>query len=614
MAAIGKVNTHGYDGQSPYRGDDRAPLKTLVTKSNKKFWDSEYGESDATGLSLAESIALDINQMGVSAFVYWQALDSGAWGLIQSNPGDNWIGTPNPKYYVMLQYSRHIRPGMTILSTDDSNTVMAFDTSSKLLVLVTVNSGDSASTVTFDLSSFTTVAGPITAWTTETSGTGALYKSSKANLSAITSTSCDGERFGQSNDSSNVTQLLDHFEKRLGSPQLIMTSTLEVPARPGQVTTEFLQQVLGPLYPSERVVDFQWEPMNIGVIAEVVIFTVQFDLEGSNEAKTQRRFVGKFLRPEFPFESMFAVESKFYNEFTTKAGDAAMKNSAAVVGFPFAIPTAIFTSNVLIVLMFVEAVKTFTCVDGSPPHHIPMLVTKLAQMHARFWNHDGDGLATPAGIGSQLTGEEKRLQFPGCWKDYLDDVVLENSDKTRLTALCQRLSHKADLLKEVHDIVDNGPSSLIHGDFHIANMLLPTDDTDEVTWLLDWATCGRGNPLRDLAFFFIVSVQASHRRVQEATCLEMYHKALTAEKEDVCLPLDKLHQQYKMCVLNQFVILVVYDSLSKSLAANAKTERLREELNVHFREVNHRACLSVLDNVSEKDFELLECDNLASFI
>ncbi|POM66057.1 Hypothetical protein PHPALM_18145 [Phytophthora palmivora] len=503
--------------------------------------------------------------MGVSAFVYWQALDSGAWGLIQSNPGDNWIGTPNPKYYVMLQYSRHIRPGMAILSTDDSNTVMAFDASSKLLVLVTVNSGDSSSTVTFDLSSFTTVAGPITAWTTETSGTGALYKSSKVNLS-------------------------------------------------GQVTTEFLQQVLGPLYPSEQVVDFQWEPMNIGVIAEVVIFTVQFDLKGSNEVKTQRRFVGKFLRPEFPFESMFAVESKFYNEFTTKAGDAAMKNSAAVVGFPFAIPTAIFTSNVLIVLKFVESVKTFTCVDGSPPHHIPVLVTKLAQMHARFWNHDGDGLATPAGIGSQLTGEEKRLQFPGCWKDYLDDVVLENSDKTRLTALCQRLSQKADLLKMVHDIVDNGPSSLIHGDFHIANMLLPTDDTDEVTWLLDWATCGRGNPLRDLAFFFIVSVQASHRRVQEVTCLEMYHKALTAEKEDVCLPLDKLHQQYKMCVLNQFVILVVYDSLSKSLAANAKTERLREELNVHFREVNHRACLSVLDNVSEKDFELLECDNLASFI
>ncbi|KAG6957315.1 hypothetical protein JG688_00011025 [Phytophthora aleatoria] len=388
-----------------------------------------------------------------------------------------------------------------------------------------------------------------------------------------------------------------------------MASTAEVPARPGQLTTEFLQQILRASFPSHHVVDFQWKPMNLGVIAEVVIITVEFESAGDcGEAKrVEKRFVGKFLRPEFPFESMFSVESKFYNEFTTKAGDAAMKNSAAIVGFPFAIPTAIFTSNVLIVLGCVESVKTFACVDGSPPHHIPMLVTKLAQMHARFWDHDCDGLATPAGIGSQLTGEEKRLQFPDCWKDFLDDVPLETSEKMKLTALCQRLSQKPDQLKVVHDMVDSGPSCLVHGDFHIANMLLPTDGTEnEVTWLLDWATCGKGNPLRDLAFFFIVSVQASHRRAQEAQCLEIYHKALTAEKETVCLSLDELHRQYKLCVLNQFLILVVFDTLSKSLAANAKTEKLRLGLDEHFREVNRRSCLSVLDNLSVKDLHLLE--------
>lgn len=387
-----------------------------------------------------------------------------------------------------------------------------------------------------------------------------------------------------------------------------MVGTSEVPARPGQMTADFLQQILRPSFPSHRVADFRWEPMNLGVIAEVVIFTVEFEPgdDCSDVKRMQRRFVGKFLRPEFPFESMFAVESKFYNEFTTKAGDAAMKNSAAVVGFPFAIPTAIFTSDVLIMLECVESVETFTCVNGSPPHLIPMLVTKLAQMHARFWEHYCDGLATPAGIGSQLTAEEKRLQFPGCWKDFLAEIPLKSSEKVQLTALCQRLSRKPDQLKVVHEMVDNGPSSLIHGDFHIANMLLPTSDTEEVTWLVDWATCGRGNPLRDLAFFFIVSVQASHRREQEAQCLEVYHKVLTTEAEDVRLSLDELHWQYKVCVLNQFLILVVFDSLSKSLAANAKNEKLRVELDAHFREVNRRACLSVLDNTDEKDLELLE--------
>ncbi|CAH0477355.1 unnamed protein product [Peronospora belbahrii] len=387
-----------------------------------------------------------------------------------------------------------------------------------------------------------------------------------------------------------------------------MVKISEVPTRPGEMTTAFLQQIMHASFPSHRVVDFEWQPMNLGVIAEVVIIAVEFEVNNtcSDAKKIVRRFVGKFLRPEFPFESMFTVESKFYNNCTTKGSDTAVKNSAEVVKFPFAIPTAVFTSNVLIVLECVESVKSFTCVDGSPPHHIPMLVTKLAQMHARFWGHDCDGLATPAGIGSHLSGEEKRLQFPGCWKDYVDDIPLESIEKAQLTTLCQRLSNKPDQLKVVHEMVDCGPSSLIHGDFHIANMLLPTDGAEEVTWLLDWATCGQGNPLRDLAFFFIVSVRASHRREQEDECLKMYHEALVTEAGVVHLSLDELFWQYKLCVLNQFLILVVYDSLSKSFAANAKTEKLRVELDTHFREVNRRACLSVLDNIGEKDLEFLE--------
>ncbi|CAI5712063.1 unnamed protein product [Hyaloperonospora brassicae] len=182
MAAFGKVNTHGYDGLSPYRGKDRGPLKTLIANSGKKLWDSEYGEKDGSGLKMAESVALDINEMGVSAFVYWQVLDGAGWGLVQSNLAESSLGAPNTKYYVLAQYSRHIRPGMAILSSNDVKTVVAYDAASKLLVLVSVNTADAVSNVTFDLSSFKSVAGPVSAWTTETSGSGALYKPSKIKL------------------------------------------------------------------------------------------------------------------------------------------------------------------------------------------------------------------------------------------------------------------------------------------------------------------------------------------------------------------------------------------------------------------------------------------------
>ncbi|TDH71529.1 hypothetical protein CCR75_002178 [Bremia lactucae] len=178
---VEKWNTHGYEGLKAYRGPDRHGLNEPISQLGMDLWNSELGEEDGTGLTMAETIGLDINEMGVSGIVYWQALDSGGWGLIQSNPGDNWIGEANPKYYVMAQYSRHIRPGMKILVSDDPKTVIGYDSDKEVLVIVTVNM-EAAQTITFDLASFAAVGGPIKAWTTETSGKGALYEESTLSL------------------------------------------------------------------------------------------------------------------------------------------------------------------------------------------------------------------------------------------------------------------------------------------------------------------------------------------------------------------------------------------------------------------------------------------------
>jgi galactan endo-1,6-beta-galactosidase len=164
--ALIKINTHGYFGLYPYRGPFRGQLYAATQRHNKKIWNSEYGENDATGITMAESISFDLNEMHVTAWIYWQILDSGGWGLVQSNPGDNWIGNANTKYYVLAQYSRHIRPGMILLGSGDKMTVAAYDSNRKLLVLVSVNTKESQ-TVTYDLSGFKSVSGPVNQWRTE---------------------------------------------------------------------------------------------------------------------------------------------------------------------------------------------------------------------------------------------------------------------------------------------------------------------------------------------------------------------------------------------------------------------------------------------------------------
>ena len=173
-AQVGRVNVHGYQGT----GGRRDLLCSAV--AGKQLWNSEYGDSDGTGMTLARNLTLDFRWLRMTAWCYWQAFDSGGWGLIQSNPGDNWIGSPNPKYYVAAHYTRHIRPGMTIIDGGEDNTVAAYDRPNRKLVLVTVNYG-TPQWITYSLTNFAIAAGPIRKWSTVT-GVGGKYQASAMTL------------------------------------------------------------------------------------------------------------------------------------------------------------------------------------------------------------------------------------------------------------------------------------------------------------------------------------------------------------------------------------------------------------------------------------------------
>jgi galactan endo-1,6-beta-galactosidase len=163
QAGVGRVNTHGYE----YAGGRRDLLYTAV--AGKKLWDSEYGENDTTGLSLAGNLDLDLTWLHPTGWCYWQPLDTSGWGLINAVLSNNWIGQAYPKYFVLAQYTRHIRPGMTIIESGDGNSVAAYDQGLRKLVIVTINY-DTAQTISYDLSNFPNAVGPVQCWTTQTSG------------------------------------------------------------------------------------------------------------------------------------------------------------------------------------------------------------------------------------------------------------------------------------------------------------------------------------------------------------------------------------------------------------------------------------------------------------
>ena len=174
-ALIGRIDTHTYGGSQ------RAQLKDTAIKAGRNLWMSEVDGGSTAGtnagemgaaLWLADRITLDLNELNSSAWILWQVIDNhissvgmngnkdkgmvdtqgGYWGLAVADHDNNNI-ILTKKYYAMGQFSRYIRPGMTMLKCSN-NCVAAFDEKNGRLVIVATNDGSSDKQLVFDLSGF----------------------------------------------------------------------------------------------------------------------------------------------------------------------------------------------------------------------------------------------------------------------------------------------------------------------------------------------------------------------------------------------------------------------------------------------------------------------------
>lgn len=205
--AIDRIDTHTYSGSK------RSELKDLAVKEDKNLWMSEVDGGSTAGtnagemgsaLWLADRITLDMNELNSSAWIMWQVIDNhiskdgyngnkdkgmvdvngGFWGTaVADHDNDNIILTK--KYYGFGQYTRYIRPGMTMLKSSRT-TLAAYDKENQQLVIVAYNTAGSEKNLYFDLSGFGTVgasAQVIRTSATENWANAGTVKTSGASLS-----------------------------------------------------------------------------------------------------------------------------------------------------------------------------------------------------------------------------------------------------------------------------------------------------------------------------------------------------------------------------------------------------------------------------------------------
>ena len=196
-ATVTQINVHGYEG-TKHNGTARAALQAAAAAAGKRLWNSEYGEGDASGATLATNLHLDMAFLKPSAWTYWQAVDGASWGLLSGDedatPAPT-LGGVNPKYHVLAQYTRHIRPGMRIVPTatvsaeeDDPFVMTAVG---KHVLVVVAFAPEGPRTVAVDLGPLlppcrnTRNAVSVSRWTTEARvGTSHLYRRADATAAA----------------------------------------------------------------------------------------------------------------------------------------------------------------------------------------------------------------------------------------------------------------------------------------------------------------------------------------------------------------------------------------------------------------------------------------------
>lgn len=180
------------------------------------------------------------------------------------------------------------------------------------------------------------------------------------------------------------------------------------------------------------------------------------------------------------------------------------------------------TGRVILVLEDLHSAHPGDALQGCSASEAALVIEQLAHFHARWWNHPQ--LETfswlPLWGGDTQMAQDRYIQ---CIDPFLQRFEARVPKKVRMAIEALATNYGA-----ARDRLTWSPTTMIHADLHLDNILFSLGTSVPGVTMIDWQSVARGRCAIDLALFLFGSLETTVRRVVEEDLFRQYHEVLLA--------------------------------------------------------------------------------------
>jgi thiamine kinase-like enzyme len=180
------------------------------------------------------------------------------------------------------------------------------------------------------------------------------------------------------------------------------------------------------------------------------------------------------------------------------------------------------TGRVILVLEDLHAARLGNALHGCSLQDTALVIDQLAHFHAQWWNHPQlDAFSwLPQWGGDTQIAQNRYIQLIDPFFQRFGSYVPK-----RVRAAIDALTTSYGAVRTRLRL---SPTTMIHADLHLDNVLFSPPGHEPGVMLLDWQSVARGRGAIDLALFLCGSLDIATRRAVEDDLFQQYHTLLRA--------------------------------------------------------------------------------------